>query len=317
MAEERLTDDPVKKQRPEDGIFEVDGEEYDDDLVGLTPGKLEEELERRRLAEARARAERERLAAEAETKLAEGDFEGAASLYLKAAEQGYEGAETGFWRAKTKNYTDLACFYDRRTARAFARAGEEAREDVLAHMGSEIEAEEARCEEIAAPLREKVYAGMASRRSAFRANRNYYLLRFAAAFGIFLLFAVGCAVAASFIVRTRDLTAPVLTAVFGGLALAGLAVSLVFSRKLFVAQKLVSDNEKLSSTEDGAVLAESEERLALLKSVREGEEEQEYTTDEDFSEYNALADDEDSPADMDSPGGADDPVEDGPEHPEA
>ena len=173
MAEERLTDDPVKKQRPEDGIFEVDGEEYDDDLVGLTPGKLEEELERRRLAEARARAERERLAAEAETKLAEGDFEGAASLYLKAAEQGYEGAETGFWRAKTKNYTDLACFYDRRTARAFACAGEEAREDVLAHMGSEIEAEEARCEEIAAPLREKVYAGMASRRDAFRENRNF------------------------------------------------------------------------------------------------------------------------------------------------
>ena len=284
MAEERLTDDPVESKTPE--LYEVEGEAYDEDLVGLTPGKLEEELERRRLIEARARAEREKVLSETRKKLEEGDFAGAEAVCSKLASEGDPEAETLLWCARTHGHSDIETLCDRRTALQFARAGEEARRAVLGQMGPSIEAEIARCEEAAAPLREKVYAGMEARRDAFRANRNYYLLRFGIVFGVFLALLIACIVSATFIVRRQGILVPVVTAVFGGLALAVFAVLLVYMRKLYVAQKLVGDNEKLSSTEDGTKLAVLEDRISLLTLARDGEE-----PGEDFSAYNALADD--------------------------
>ncbi len=281
MAEERLTDDPVEKKQPD--LFEVEGEEYDDDLVGLTPGKLEEELERRRLVEARARAEREKMLSDAKAKFDAQDYEGAAAAYQRLAEQGDAEAETWAWRARTHDYADLECFTRRRQARQFARAGAEARQEVLSHLQEKIDAEISACEQEAAPLREKVYAGMEARRDAFKVNRNYYLLRFGICFAVFAALLIACAVSASFIVRTRGMTVPILTAVFGGLALVVLPVVLFFSRKLYVAQRLVGDNEKLSSTDDGARLAALEERISLFKTVLEGETEDlsAYREDED------------------------------------
>ncbi len=282
MAEERLTDDPVESKTPE--LYEVEGEAYDEDLVGLAPGKLEEELERRRLIEARARAEREKALAKAHAHMEQGDFAGAAEACKDLAEEGDEEAETLFWRAKTKGYSDLESLLDRRTAKKFAGAGEGAREALLADMGMAIDAELTACGQEAAPLREKVYAGIEGRREAFRNNRNYYLIRFGILFGVFLVQLIACIVCATFIVRTRGAVVPVLTAVFGVLSVAALAVMLFFAHKLYVAQKLVGDNEKLSSTEDGARLATLEERIALLTLVREGGQET-----EDFSAYNDLA----------------------------
>ena len=296
MAEERLTDDPVEKKQPD--LFEVEGEEYDDDLVGLTPGKLEEELERRRLVEARARAEREKMLSDAKAKFDAQDYEGAAAAYQRLAEQGDAEAETWAWRARTHDYADLECFTRRRQARQFARAGAEARQEVLSHLQEKIDAEISACEQEAAPLREKVYAGMEARRDAFKVNRNYYLLRFGICFAVFAALLIACAVSASFIVRTRGMTVPILTAVFGGLALVVLPVVLFFSlwgvlgaqilvlffsRRLYVAQRLVGDNEKLSSTDDGARLAALEERISLFKTVLEGETEDlsAYREDED------------------------------------
>ena len=61
---------------------------------------------------------------------------------------------------------------------------------------------------------------------------------------------------------------------FGVVAIVFLVITLIFTRELLVANRLVRDNERLTSTEDGAYLAELEERLSCLHDVLDDEEEE-------------------------------------------
>lgn len=262
--EERLTDEPIKLDSMLDG--EPEGEEtYDEDLVGLTPERLDEELEKRRLAEEKARAEYEKLMSSAKERMDAEDFAGAEGFYKQAMlyERGVD-AEEGVWAARTANFTSTDPFYQRRTAVQFAEADEEVREKVLAKLGPKLHAQQAEYEAEAEPLREKVEAGMESRRSAFAANRDYYLKRFLLLLPLLVAFGVTCAVCASYIVRTKGMTMPIVTIVFGALTFLWLIVVLVFARKLYAAERLVLDNEKRSSTEDGIRLDYLETRLRTL-----------------------------------------------------
>lgn len=279
MAEERLTDDPFKRKlegEEELPEFELDegAEEYDEDLVGLTPSMLQKRLEERRQAEERANAEYKKLRRTAAEKREAGDFAGAAAFYAQAAVYGKEDdSDILLWACRTEEYTSTACFYDREIAEEFGYAQEDVRKKTLKNIGEKLRTELAEYEAEATPLRKKVEAGMSSRRGAFRDNRNYWLVRFMVSLGLVIAFAIACAVTGNYIVRrtgTEGIVVGVLTGVFGLLALCALVVMFLFSRKLFLAQRLVSDNEKLSSTEDGMRLKELEQNISYLRFALDG-----------------------------------------------
>lgn len=266
MAEERLTDDPLKRSLEEGelGLEDLGVEtDYDEDLVGLTPTQLEEKMEARRRAAERAQAEHDRFFAEAEQKFAEGAFGEAAAFYEQAAFYEEEGGPSAlkYWECRTSGFSDAEVFCDGGTAEKFCSAPSSVRAAVLEKTRAPLTALRDEADREVAPLREAVYGGMESRRDAFRKNRNYYLVRFLTALAVLLCMGIACGVAASFIIRTRGLAAPVCTAVFGGVAAAAFAVTVVFARGLVSAQRLVHDNEELSATEDGARLQALEARI--------------------------------------------------------
>lgn len=283
--EERLTDEPVKLEGldgPDPEVMPPQEGEVDEDLVGLTPSRLKEELARRQAEEERAKKEYERLLLAAREKRGAGDFRGAVSLYQHAAAYG-EGdeAEIELWAAYTEDYTSAECFLEKGVAKKFARASKAAREEVIAHMGSKIRAESEEAEAAAAPLRTEVEAGMASRREAFSVNRRYWAVRFFIAFLAFAAMLVGVAVSGSMLYSRPDILMPVLLAVFGVLSFLTFLVVSFFGHKYYVARRLATDNEKLSSTEKGRELAAYEKKIALFTLALEGEEQEEPEEGED------------------------------------
>ncbi len=295
--EERMLDDEelrkIKLKRTADGgtdAVEDDGSEdvevdlsaspenlfgeYGDDLVGLTPSQLEEELARRKREREEARAQSEALTKEGEEKLASGDYGEAEPLFRQAIACDGENlaARRGYWTAVTGNFSSAEGLYAREEDGEFSGEEEETREFVLQKMRSVFEADRAECVKEAEAIAPAVEAAQAERREAFRANRKYYAVRAGALFAVSLALAIGCAVAASFIFRTPDLVPVIVTAVFGGAAFLMLAVFAVYAGKLIVALRYCNMNEKLSSTEDGARLEALREKEELISRAL-GEEE--------------------------------------------
>lgn len=270
LAEGEETEEEIYLDLPE--------EEYDEDLVGLTPTQLKEELERRERLKREAREESERLKTSADEKLAAGKFADAELLYAQAlvCDGENEAAAKGLWTARTKNFADAEAVFAENAAEELA-ANETARAFVVEKIGKTLQTlrdsyakEEA---EIAPGFEQK----QEERREAFAANRKYYLLRFGVFFVLAVLFLVGVGVSASFILRTQTNVPIILIGVFSGLALAMLIAAIVFARKLFVASRLYAANEKLSSTETGARLESLRGRLRALDLVlsEAGEEDEE------------------------------------------
>ncbi len=262
----------------EETVFDLpETDEYDEDLVGLTPSQLEAELKRRERAAEEARREHDGLVALAEEAYAAKDYAKAESLYAQALVYVPDSAaaQRGLWTARTSDFTDTEPFYDEDNALALAQSDEETRAFVLGRAGNKLNAErEALLAEIE-PLRPVVTEAQEKRRAAFAANRKYYLVRFGGLLGAFVLALIGIFVSASYIVRTTTIVPVVLTAVFGGVALLFLALTIVCSRKLLVAHRLCAENEKLSSTEEGARLEELLDRLSCLDEALFGSKEEE------------------------------------------
>ena len=198
--------------------------------------------------------------------LGEPAFREAETLYLQAiaciAED--ERAQIGLWQARTHNYTSPDVLYDGDMAAEFARALPAARGGVLQAFGEALAKERGALSAEADPLRRKVEAAQEARRGPFAANRAYYRVRAVVALALVVLFAVGAAVSAAYILRTRSVAPIVLTASFGALALAVLTALCVFAHKWYVAAGLCRENERLASTPEGERLAALEERLACL-----------------------------------------------------
>ncbi len=253
-----------------DYAIEFEGE-YDEDLVGLTPTQLREELERRERLREEAHAEAVKYLASAEEKFAAGNFRGAEKDFAEARlYEDSEETEERYFAAVTQNYTDVARLLERDKAAEFAYAGERARQSVLSVFGEALRSERAEAEERAQPLRERVHADMEARRAPFAANKKYYAVRFLIALATLVVFAVGIAVSASFLLRTQSIAPTVLTIAFGACTFIAFLVTLFFTRKLYVAARLCRENEKLSSTEEGAELQTLEDRLAVLADVLDG-----------------------------------------------
>ena len=267
-GEESPAEEEVLVNLPEDD------EEYDEDLVGLSPSELAREKARRQRAEEEARAECAKLVAAAEEELSDGAYDKAESLFSQAAGYGFEEERVaiGLWTARTKNFTETEPFYQEEYAEEFSALDDASKKLVREKVADRLvkEREELKKEEEA--LAPAVLAKQEERRQAFAANKKYYAVRLLIAASFLGMFIVATLICSSFIVRTLSMVPAIITGVLGGGILISFIVSLVFFLKFTGANKLCRTNEKLSSTEDGSRLEELRNKLECLKLVLEDEE---------------------------------------------
>ena len=261
----------------EDVEFAVDfpEEEYDEDMVGLTPSQLKRAQEERERARREAEEARDKLIAEGKKALSSLDYAAAEKFYSQALTYDGESAEAllGVWESRTQGFTDDSPFFIEENAEKFAGMSEEVRSSILERVGSRLQDARQGILEEMRPLKAAVEEAREARRGALDANKRYYLVR-TAAFGIAaVLFLALMGVFSAFLLRTSGSWPAVCMAVFGGLALLCLIFLVVFLRGLVFALRLSHDNEKNEGTEDGRRLALLEREEHCLRLVLEGEEE--------------------------------------------
>ena len=261
----------------EDVEFAVDfpEEEYDEDMVGLTPSQLKRAQEERERARREAEEARDKLIAEGKKALSSLDYAAAEKFYSQALTYDGESAEAllGVWESRTQGFTDDSPFFIEENAEKFAGMPEEVRASILERVGSRLQDARQGILEEMRPLKAAVEEAREARRGALDANKRYYLVR-TAAFGIAaVLFLALMGVFSAFLLRTSGSWPAVCMAVFGGLALLCLIFLVVFLRGLVFALRLSHDNEKNEGTEDGRRLALLEREEHCLRLVLEGEEE--------------------------------------------
>lgn len=261
----------------EDVEFAVDfpEEEYDEDMVGLTPSQLKRAQEERERARREAEEARDKLIAEGKKALSSLDYAAAEKFYSQALTYDGESAEAllGVWESRTQGFTDDSPFFIEENAEKFAAMPEEVRSSILERVGSRLQDARQGILEEMRPLKAAVEEAREARRGALDANKRYYLVR-TAAFGIAaVLFLALMGVFSAFLLRTSGSWPAVCMAVFGGLALLCLIFLVVFLRGLVFALRLSHDNEKNEGTEDGRRLALLEREEHCLRLVLEGEEE--------------------------------------------
>ena len=261
----------------EDVEFAVDfpEEEYDEDMVGLTPSQLKRAQEERERARREAEEARDKLISEGKKALSSLDYAAAEKSFSQALTYDEESVEAllGVWESRTQGFTDDSPFFIEENAEKFARMPKEVRSSILERVGSRLQDARQGILEEMRPLKAAVEEAREARRGALDANKRYYLVR-TAAFGIaaVLLLAL-VAIFSAFLLRTRGSWPVVGMAVSGGLALVCLIFLVVFLRGLVFALRLSADNEKNEGTEDGRRLALLEGEESCLKLVLEGEEE--------------------------------------------
>ena len=260
----------------EDVEFAVDfpEEEYDEDMVGLTPSQLKRAQEERERARREAEEARDKLIAEGKKALSSLDYAAAEKFFSQALTYDGESAVAllGVWESRTQGFTDDSPFFIEENAEKFARMPKEVRSFILERVGSRLQDARQGILEEMRPLKAAVEEAREARRGALDANKRYYLVR-TAAFGIAaVLFLALMGVFSAFLLRTSGSWPAVCMAVFGGLALICLIFLVVFLRGLVFALRLSHDNEKNEGTEDGRRLALLEREERCLRLVLEGEE---------------------------------------------
>ena len=261
----------------EDVEFAVDfpEEEYDEDMVGLTPSQLKRAQEERERARREAEEARDKLIAEGKKALSSLDYAAAEKSFSQALTYDEESVEAllGVWESRTQGFTDDSPFFIEENAEKFAAMPEEVRSSILERVESRLQDARQGILEEMRPLKAAVEEAREARRGALDANKRYYLVR-TAAFGIAaVLFLALMGVFSAFLLRTSGSWPAVCMAVFGGLALICLIFLVVFLRGLVFALRLSHDNEKNEGTEDGRRLALLEREEHCLRLVLEGEEE--------------------------------------------
>ena len=261
----------------EDVEFAVDfpEEEYDEDMVGLTPSQLKRAQEERERARREAEEARDKLIAEGKKALSSLDYAAAEKSFSQALTYDEESVEAllGVWESRTQGFTDDSPFFIEENAEKFAGMSEEVRSSILERVESRLQDARQGILEEMRPLKAAVEEAREARRGALDANKRYYLVR-TAAFGIAaVLFLALMGVFSAFLLRTSGSWPAVCMAVFGGLALLCLIFLVVFLRGLVFALRLSHDNEKNEGTEDGRRLALLEREEHCLRLVLEGEEE--------------------------------------------
>ena len=276
-------EEALQEQEVADFLVEFqDDEDYDENLVGLTPSQIKEELERRERAQREAKENCEKLVASGKELLKEEKFDEAAEELSAAIlyDNNNEEAHILLWQARTKNYTDDEAYYDEDNAEELTRAPQTAREEILSHDGERLKAERLRLQEEIKPLKEKVFGVQRERREPLTANKNYYRLRLLILLGLMVVFGIAAGVSGYFTVRTLSIAPVVLAAVFGAGAFACLVAALVYTRFYLEAVRLYRINEDTYSTEEGRQLMDMIVREGCLQLVLEGKAKEETQTDQ-------------------------------------
>lgn len=262
VAEESAPDDDFTVEFPDDG-------EYDEDLVGLTPAQLKEELERRERMKREAQERRDECVSAGKECFEGGDLDGAAENFALALTfvDGDEEAELWLWKTRTEQYPELNAYFKREFAEEFAFAPDAVREQILKRDGEKLKAERARLDAEIEPLKQTVLQKQTERREPLLAHKNYYRLRLCVLLALVACFGIACAVSGFYTVRTTSIAPIVMCAVFGGCAAVCLIVAVFFMRFTLVAARLFAANENLASTEDGRALLDLQERRECLTLV--------------------------------------------------
>jgi hypothetical protein len=304
MAEERLTDTDLDKDKKyrirknEDGENElvVDDEEeseeevefsvpdfaYDvENVENLTPEEYENFLKKKDEEERLREEQKQKNLQDAQTALNEKEYESAlyhADAVLQVEEDNAQALGLKL-RALSRNFTDLielsACAD---CAESFGEVATPAQKQaMLTDMTGYYQTELSRRKAHAQELGEENEAKKADRRGRFLAKRKVALTRFLVFFVPFVVF-LGLAIGFACVITARqDGLYLILTAVTGGLAVALLVLSLIFSRGLIDAQRKVRLNEKDTSTKLGrewlAVKDEMDKIERILNAVTVSEEE--------------------------------------------
>ena len=264
-------------ENAEDDVeFAVDfpEEEYDEDMVGLTPSQLKKLQEERERARREAEEARDKLISEGKKALSSLDYAAAEKCFSQALTYDEESVEAlfGVWESRTQGFTDDSPFFIGENAEKFAQMPEEVRSSILERVGSRLQDARQGILEEMRPLKAAVEEAREARRGALNDNKHYYLVR-TAAFGIaavLLLALMG--VFSAFLLRTQGIWPVVGMAVSGGLAFVCLIFLVVYLRGLVFALRLSADNERNAGTEDGRRLQALEDEEYCLKLILEGEE---------------------------------------------
>lgn len=261
--------DAVEEGEETEAELSLDFGEFDEDLAGLSPEETEAALKKREKAKEAARAEGAKLVEEGERLLRSKCYPEAEPYFSQAVlyDPDLARAREAVWICRTENYTNTEVFYRPKAAMEFAETDEKTKAAVFAKLAEKLKREQAEYETEKKAIEEGVLAAQSTRRKAFRKNRNYYLVRFSIVICFFALFLCAALVSVYFITRSRSNLPIVLAGSFGGAALISLLVLVLFARGLYGAQRLCRENEKLSSTEDGARLETLRERLDCLDLV--------------------------------------------------
>lgn len=273
--EERIIDDPrkirIEQETGEGPAQEVElglpeGDEYDEDLVGLSPSELERELARREKALKEAQAECEKLLSEGNRALSAGDYAAAEPYFSQALLYDPESAEgkKKLWECRSHGFRETAPLMNRSYAEEFAETDGETKAFFRGKLGDRLAAEREEAEAQASPLRGQVYEAQRERREAFSGNRSYYRARVIVFAVLLALFAAAALVSAQFFVRVNNNIPVIITIATGALAVLDLIPLALFSRKLIVAQRLCKENEQLSSTEEGEILEKLETKISII-----------------------------------------------------
>ncbi len=263
-AVEESSGQAASEEFEEEVTFEIPKfDQTNEDLIGLSEQQMKE-----------AREERDKLFAEGERLLKKSAYAQAEPFFAQSLlyDPDYSRAKEALWICRTENFENLEAFYDLKRAEAISEADGKTKEFIRKHVGERLAADRREYEEAAAPLKKSVTAAQSERRAAFERNRKYYMVRVSAFITVFLAFLIAATVSAYYIVRTTSPIPIVLTIVFIALAAFALLFGILFSRKLFVAQRYCSTNEKLSSTEDGERLEYLLNRLECLALILDDEE---------------------------------------------
>ncbi len=304
MAEERIIDDEygrgVKLRKTKDGYIDVtdealdgapeeevaeeeisfafpilEGEEDDEDLVGLTPEEAAELRKQKAEVAERRRAEYEATVEEGNALLSEKSFHAAELKFEKALQLDDPATEAtvGYWRAKTEDFTDpdalIEEYVDAGIESLEYDLGYEAVEEIKKTFRPQLEKryEELKTEE--EPLFLEVTGKQERRRTILKARRKKSLISFVIAALPTLVCAVLAIVFGALITTTPDNRYVAPTIAFAVAAVVLFLVFTVFANKLINACRMYSANEKLASTEEGERLSQIMEYKDLYEAILE------------------------------------------------
>ncbi len=261
-------EDPEAEPEEEVSFEFPELEEDDEDLVNLTPEEAIALRKKKEAEEAARRAEYKRLCEEGEELLLSGSFKAAELKFEKALPLDEEAADAavGYWRARTSDFSEPDIL-----AEEYAETGYESLENDLgdgaveklkANYRGMFEKRIAELEAEEGPLAKEVESKQKKRRAILKARISSALKKVIGTGIPFLVFVVCTAVFGLRINTRPDMLFPVLTAVFGVLAVGCFVSFGIFTNKLVNARRINRDNEDLSSTEDG-------ERLLKIRAYRE------------------------------------------------